>query len=82
MRASVLRRSPFSPGAPCAGRRIRDVVWPCDCVITTIRCGRQVIIPNGNTVLQAGDVVVAVAEGQARDDFRRLCLGEAPDTAQ
>ncbi len=70
------------PGAPCAGRRIRDVAWPRDCVITTIRRGRQVIIPNGNTVLQAGDVVVAVAEGQAREDFRRLCLAEAPDTAQ
>lgn len=68
------------PGAPCVGRRIRDMPWPHDCIIATIRRGRQVIIPNGNTVLQAGDVLVAVAEGRARADLKRLCLAEAADT--
>lgn len=70
----------IQPGAPCVGHRIREVAWPSDCIITTIRRGRQVIIPNGNTVLQAGDVLVAVAEGRARADLKRLCLAEAPDT--
>ncbi len=63
-------------GAPCVGRRLSEVAWPRDCVIATIRRGRQVLIPHGDTVLKAGDVLVAVAEGQAREELRRVCLEE------
>ena len=60
-------------GAPCAGRRVSEIAWPRDCVIATLRRGQQVLIPHGNTVLKAGDVLVAAVEGDARDELRRLC---------
>ena len=63
-------------GAPCAGKRVSEVTWPRDCVLATLQRGRQVIIPHGDTVLKAGDVLVAVAEGEAREAVRRLCGGE------
>lgn len=69
----------IEPGAPCAGHRIAEVAWPRDCVITTIRRGRQVMIPHGDTVLRAGDVLVAVVEGQAQADLQRICLAEESD---
>jgi chloride channel protein, CIC family len=60
-------------GAPCADQRLSQVQWPHESVIATVRRGRQVIIPHGDTVLKAGDVLVVVAEGKARDAVRRLC---------
>jgi CIC family chloride channel protein len=62
--------------APCAGKRVSEVAWPRDCVLATLRRGRQVLIPRGDTLLQANDVLVVVAEGEAREAVRRLCLKE------
>lgn len=67
-------------GAPCAGKRISQVGWPRDCVIATLRRGRQVLIPHGDTVLKAGDVLVATIEGEADKDLRRICA--APGKSQ
>jgi chloride channel protein, CIC family len=61
-------------GAPCAGKRVREVTWPRDCVVATLRRGRQVLIPHGDTVLQTDDVLVVVAEGEAREAVQRLCM--------
>ncbi len=50
--------------APCVGRRIADLGLPRDClVIGLIREGHDVI-PHGDTVLQAGDRVLVVAEAE------------------
>ena len=60
-------------GAACDGQRIQDVPWPRDCVVASLRRGRRVLIPHGDTLLQAGDILVVVAEEQARDALQRLC---------
>lgn len=49
-------------GSPWANKRIKEVVWPRSCVISSIRRGRQVILPHGDTLLLPGDVLVVVAE--------------------
>ncbi len=65
----------ISPGAPCAGKRVRDVTWPRDSVIATVRRGRRVVIPHGDTILLADDVLVVAAEDGAREDVKRMCHG-------
>ena len=60
-------------GAPCAGKRVKEVPWPHDCVLATLRRGRQVLLPHGDTTLRPGDVLVAVAEGEAKEEVRKLC---------
>jgi CIC family chloride channel protein len=64
------------PGAPCAGHEVGEITWPRNCVIASIRRGRQVLIPHGDTVLQAGDVLVTVVEGGANKEVERLCVPE------
>jgi CIC family chloride channel protein len=61
------------PGAPCAGQLVRAVPWPPGLVIASLRRGRQVIIPDGSTLLRAGDVLMAVAEGEAQQQLQFLC---------
>ena len=60
-------------GAPCIGQCIGQVGWPRDSVIASLRRGRRMLVPHGDTILQAGDVLVVVAEGEAAEEARRLC---------
>lgn len=63
----------IEPGAACEGVRVSEVSWPHECVIATLRRGRQSIIPHGDTVLQAGDVLTIVAEGDAGRTVHEIC---------
>lgn len=65
-------------GAPCIGHAIQEVTWPRSCVIASIRRGREVLIPHGDTLIKEGDVLITVVESEVRDDLRRLCW---PDTS-
>jgi chloride channel protein, CIC family len=60
--------------APCDGQAIKDISWPRDCVIASLRRGRRVLIPHGDTVLRAGDTLVIVVEDSARAGVQRLCI--------
>ena len=62
--------------AACVNKRLNEVKWPHDSVIATLRRGQRVTIPRGDTVLKAGDVLVVAAEGEAREQVRRLCSAE------
>ena len=70
-----VREMVIKDGAACAGKRVSEVAWPRDCVLATVRRGRRVLLPRGDTALKPGDVLVAVVEGHAGDDLRRLCSG-------
>jgi chloride channel protein, CIC family len=61
------------PGAPCANKRISEVQWPQDTVIATLRRGRRIIVPRGDTSLQAGDVLVVVTNSDIREKLTLLC---------
>lgn len=46
-------------GSIADGRRVREVSWPEGSTLVSIRRGRRVLVPTGDTVLRAGDVVTA-----------------------
>ncbi len=60
-------------GSRCEFRLMKDIPWPHDCIIATLRRGRLVLIPHGDTILKAGDVLAVVAEGAARQEVFQLC---------
>ncbi|HEY3312435.1 MAG TPA: chloride channel protein [Anaerolineales bacterium] len=69
-------------GAPAQDKAVKDIPFPRDCLIASVRRGGQVFIPRGETVLRAGDVLVVVAGGAAYDEVMRLCHqpdGKLPD---
>ena len=55
------------------GKRMSEIPFPRESVIASVQRGQKVFIPRGSTHLQAGDVLVVVAEGTARDEAIRLC---------
>ena len=64
---------PIEPGSPCDGKRVKEIPWPPDCLVASLRRGRNVIIPHGDTVLDAGSTLVVVTEGGAEKYVARLC---------
>lgn len=63
------------PGSPQAGRRVRDVPLPDDCLLTTARRGDKVLLLHGNTRLEAGDRIVALVAPERAGEVRRAFEG-------
>lgn len=58
-----------SPGARAAGKSLREMNLPEQCVIASVIRKDELIIPRGDTVLQAADEVLAVVHSS---EVRRL----------
>jgi chloride channel protein, CIC family len=68
------------PAAPAAGREVREVGWPPRTILTSIRRRGDVVVPNGATVLEPGDEVVALIAVDQVEAVRELLAGGAPGT--
>ena len=64
------------PEAPCVGRPIGQVGWPNDSVIASLRRRGHTLVPHGDTVLEPGDVLLIVVEGDSVTRARRLCCAD------
>lgn len=57
---------------PVAGQALKDISFPPDCNIIAVERNGTVIIPRGDTRLQAGDMVIALVTSAAEPELRRL----------
>jgi Trk K+ transport system NAD-binding subunit len=55
-----------------AGREVRELSLPQETLLVAIRRGERTLIPHGDTVLMAGDRVVALAERGQFEALREL----------
>lgn len=66
-------------GSKIVGRQIREVTWPPNTIVASIQRGTQVITPSGDTVLAAGDRVLAIT-GMGEAEALRSLLTHRADT--
>ncbi|HXF60118.1 MAG TPA: TrkA family potassium uptake protein [Caldilineaceae bacterium] len=66
------------PEAPAAGRAIRDLALPSECVFAAIIRGGQLLIPRGHLVLLPGDEILAVVHADHAPQLARLLGGVEP----
>jgi CIC family chloride channel protein len=57
---------PVLSGSAAAGQRVRDLDWPEEAVLVSIRRDDSVIIPHGDTVLRVNDTITAFGHGDSR----------------
>ncbi len=57
---------PVPPASAAAGKRIRDLEWPEEAVLVSIRRDAAVIIPHGDTAIRANDTITAFGHGDSR----------------
>jgi len=64
------------PGSPADGKRIVDVGLPRSSVVVAVdRKGEDVLIPNGDTLVRAGDSVILMVKNDSREDVRAALVG-------
>ena len=71
------------PGSIADGRAIREVSWPEESTLVSVRREREVIVPGGDTVLMKGDVVTAFGTATSKSKMiERLNAGAMEATAE
>lgn len=66
----------IKPGSICCGKQMKDIPWPAEALVASLRRGQRVIIPHGDTLLKSGDVLVVVAEGPALISVKNIAQNE------
>jgi trk system potassium uptake protein TrkA len=64
-----------SPGALAAGKRIRDLDLPHDCVLTAIIRKGELIVPRGDTIVEPDDTVLALVHSSQLDRVASVMRG-------
>ncbi|MGQ9626262.1 MAG: chloride channel protein [Anaerolineae bacterium] len=65
----------LSDSDAAVGKKLRELVLPHDSLIISIRRGGRVVVPRGDTLLLAGDLVVALTTENSQEKLRK-CLSE------
>ncbi|WP_027628037.1 H(+)/Cl(-) exchange transporter ClcA [Ruminiclostridium cellobioparum] len=64
-------------GSMVDGKQVRDIKLPSHCLMVAVRRGEREIIPNGDTVLCAGDYLIVLTNddraAKINDSFAKLC---------
>ena len=69
-------RVDLSEDSPVINKEIKDIVLPQDSVLVSILRGEEVVVPKGNTVLQAGDDIIALTMVGNESQLLNLLLGK------
>ncbi|MGH9065970.1 MAG: potassium channel family protein [Acidimicrobiales bacterium] len=68
--------------SPASGRSIADIGLPRDATIVAVTRDNHVVVPRGDTVLGAGDEVLALVEPEAEEEVRGLLVGAEQPSAR
>jgi uncharacterized transporter YbjL len=71
-----VREITIEDGSVCDGKRVRELNWPENSVIASLRRGEKTLIVRGETIIQAGDILMLVADDDALQEIQNLCKGE------
>ncbi|MBM4441310.1 MAG: potassium/proton antiporter [Candidatus Rokubacteria bacterium] len=63
------------PGSATAGKRVLDLGLPRGALMVLLKRGDHVIIPDGGTEIEEGDVVVVLADERAHEAIKALVEG-------
>jgi hypothetical protein len=62
-------------GSPLAGKSLREAGLPISIIVTTIQRNRDLVVPSGSTVLEAGDELVLIGRTSDIDTIRAIASG-------
>ncbi len=65
----------LGPDAPVLGRKIKEIPFPNECILVTIVRGDTAIVPCGNTLLEGGDLVFALANPAVQAELEYILSG-------
>jgi len=73
----------ITSGSLANGRPISEIPWPEGCVVVSVHRGSGLLVPDGSTVIRAGDAITAFGSDEARNRLlERLAPPEAEPTTE
>ena len=64
-------------GSELENRRIREITWPKHCLLVAVKRGERELLPHGDTLLKASDMIVILTneknEAEVHDYLEQLC---------
>lgn len=76
----ALVRVDLTNESPCVNRQVMDIKLPRASVLVSIIRGEDVIIPRGETILQAKDDIIALTAIQNEQELLDVLIGKVPKT--
>lgn len=70
----VLSEIMINPGCQVCDKSLRELAIPRDCILISVIRDEEVIIPNGFTVLKAGDYIIAVSSLEDQQELKKYFL--------
>ena len=74
----ALVRVDLSNESPCVNRQVMDIKLPRASVLVSIIRGEDVLIPRGETILQAKDDIIALTAIENEQDLLDVLIGKMP----
>lgn len=78
----ILQEYVIMLGSELENKYIRDIVWPKHSLLVAVKSGGREIIPHGNTMLRAGDMLVLLTRekysSEVHDEVWTLCQENLP----
>ena len=72
----------IQPDSPADNQPLCDILWPEGSLIASIQRGSQVLIPHGDTLLQAGDRLTIVCRQDEEEELRQLLTPPAEKSGE
>lgn len=70
----VLSEILITEKAAMRGKSLREISIPSDCILISVIRDEEVIIPNGFTVLQTGDYIIAVSSQDNQEELKNFFI--------
>jgi len=66
-------------GSPAAGVQLVDLRLPPGALVVLVSRAERFVVPQGSTILEAGDNVLLLADAASLPHARRLIVGQETD---
>ena len=63
---------PVSSGSQIENKKVHDIPWPDHTLLVDVKRGSEQLIPDGNTVIRAGDFLYVLAETEKAEEVQAL----------
>lgn len=71
----ILSEIEVSESSPVCNKSLLEINIPKECVIVSVIRDEHIIIPNGSTILEAGDYIFAVSSKEDEEELKEFFIG-------
>jgi trk system potassium uptake protein TrkA len=68
-----------SKDSPAVGKSVKEISFPPNCLLISLLRNKEIIIPSGETILEAGDSIISLIASEQVEELRHLLAPKEGD---